>query len=121
MARKTALIVFALSSAFGHHSFQAEYDTAKPVRLEGVISEFDFVNPHAAIYLDAYGTQWWIETASPAALSRRGVTKISLREGMRVVVEGFQARDGSHKVKGIAVILPGGAKLLLDPSARGIE
>ena len=114
--RAAILVLLVQCSVNAHHSFAAEYDTAKPVRLDGVIARFDFINPHAEIYLDVHGSRWWIEGASPQALSQRGITKSSVRSGMRVIIQGFQARDGSRRVKGCAIILPGGMKLLLDPS-----
>jgi hypothetical protein len=114
MAAKTAIVLVASAlSLWGHHSFPAEYDSKAPVRLEGTITKFEFVNPHAEIFLDVDGDGWWIEAASPQALMRRGVSKASVRAGMRVTIEGFRAKDGSRRASGTAIALPDGRRLLL--------
>ncbi len=99
-----------------HHSFAADYDINKPVRLEGVIEEFAFVNPHAEIYIRVNGSRWWIEAPSPHVLERRGITKLSVPDGARVTIEGFQAKNGSNKAIGRAMLLPDGRKIFLDAS-----
>ena len=99
-----------------HHSFVAEFDAAKPLHLSGVVEKFNFVNPHAEIFLLVGAEQWWIEAASPQALLRRGVSKSTLREGMRVEIEAYASKDGSRRGYGRSVALPGGRTLLLNPS-----
>jgi hypothetical protein len=74
------------------------------------------MNPHGEIYLDAGDTRWWIEAASPQALVRRGVSKISVHEGLRVEITGYQAKDGSQRAYGRDLILPDGRILALNPS-----
>lgn len=100
--------------AWGHHSFAAEYDTKRPVHLEGVVARFEFMNPHGEIYLDAGSEHWWIETASPVALARRGVSKRSVSAGMHIVIDGYQARDGSHRAYGLSLTLEDGRVLELN-------
>ncbi len=109
------------TALFAHHSFKAEYDTNKRVHLEGVVARFEFINPHTEIYLDVAGTRWWIEGASPQMLIRRGISKATLRAGMHVAIDGFQAKNGSKKAIGRAITLPGGEKVLLDASEPGLE
>lgn len=109
-----AALLAAAAPAFAHHSFMAEYDAAKRIRIEGVIHSFDFVNPHAQIELDAGEVCWRVELASPAALLRRGVSKTSLRKGMRVSIDGYASKDGAHRVYGLDLIFAGGEVLRLN-------
>jgi len=110
--------IFAFTCAtcvWAHHSFMSEYDTKRSVHLEGLIASFEFVNPHAEIYLDDATGRWRIEGSSPSALQRRGISKVTVHAGMRVRVDGYQARDGSLRVYGIALALPDGSVLFLNP------
>jgi hypothetical protein len=117
MKTRVTMAMLAVATVLcAHHSFAADYDINKPVCLTGVIEKFAFINPHAEIYLDVNGTQWWIEAASPHALQRRGISKVSMPEGTRVIIQGFRAKNGSNKAIGRAVVLPGGRKILLDAS-----
>jgi hypothetical protein len=114
----SAILFLIVGSAWAHHSFSADFDAKRPVRLDGVVVGVDWSNPHAAIYVDVRGpdgdlVHWMVEAASPNALLRRGFTKTSLSAGMSVVIEGYQAKSGEHRASGQDVILPTGQKLLL--------
>jgi len=112
---KLAVFLFAMTAPlWAHHSFAAEFDINRPVRLEGVVTRFDWVNPHIEIHLDVEGVRWTIEAGSPNALLRRGFNKTSICQGTRVIIEGYQAKSGAHRASGRDIVLPGGQKLLLD-------
>ena len=64
-------------------------------------------------------TTWLIEAGSPNVLLRRGVTKTSVAPGTHVVVDGYQAKDGSMRANGKDVTLPDGQKLFLGTSGTG--
>jgi hypothetical protein len=101
-----------------HHSFAAEFDRNKPVKVTGTITKFDLTNPHSWIYVDvkaADGTvaNWGFETASLIALYRRGFKKDTLRPGMEVTLEGYQAKDGTHTANGQKLFLPDGKVIVL--------
>jgi hypothetical protein len=120
-AAAAGLLMTAVPAA-AHHAFAAEFDSTKPIKLQGTVVKIDMVNPHSWIYIDVKNpdgstTQWMVEGGSPNALVRHGFTKNSLPKGTEVIFEGFQAKDGSLRANGRDIILPGGKKLSLGSSA----
>ena len=104
--------------AMAHHSFAAEYDRDKPVKVTGTISKFDLTNPHSWIYVEVKGADgktatWGFETASLIAMFRRGFKKDTLKAGMLVTIEGFQAKDSTHTANGQKLTLPDGKLMIL--------
>jgi len=105
-----------------HHAFAAEFDEKKPVHFaEATVTKVEFINPHSWIHVDvkqADGTveNWAIEAGSPNILLRRGITRQTLKIGQKIVVDGYQAKDGSHRANGRDLTLPSGQKLFLGSS-----
>ena len=111
-------LLAAAAPALAHHAVSAEFDRNKPVKFSGVINRFDLVNPHSWIYIDVTGADgkvqtWGFETASLLALYRRGFKKDSLKAGMQVTIEGFQAKDGTNTANGQKLTLPDGKLIIL--------
>ena len=88
---------------WAHHAFAAEFDDKKPIKLHGVVTKWELVNPHSWIHLDVKNpdgsvtTPWTVEGGSPNALFRLGFTKNSLPPGTEIIVEGYQAKDGANR------------------------
>jgi hypothetical protein len=118
--RAVLFVVAALlasgAPALAHHSFAAEFDGSKPVRLVGKITRVEWTNPHSYFYVDVADdkgtlTNWACEGASPLALTRRGWKKGDLKLGDTIVVDGYRARDGSHFLNARRVTFPDGRSL----------
>jgi hypothetical protein len=110
--------------ALAHHSFAAEYDSAKPITLNGSVTKMEWMNPHARFYVDvkdANGTvtNWEFELGSPNGLMRRGWTRNSLKPGDQISVEGYLAKDGSKLCNARQVTLADGRKVFAGATDDG--
>jgi len=117
-------VTLAVTPVRAHHAFAAEYDAKKQVRLEGVVTEMEWINPHAWIHIDVTGpdgkvTSWMVEGGSPNILLRRVFNKNTLEKGQHITVDGFQAKDGSNRANGSNITYPDGKKLFLGSSGTG--
>jgi hypothetical protein len=96
-----------------HHSFAAEYDASKAVRITGVISKVEWTNPHSYLYIDVKDDKgnlasWTCEGGAPNTLSRRGFTKNAIKIGDTVTIDGYGAKDGSHLMDARRITLSDG-------------
>lgn len=121
-------VVAALAGAeaplSAHHAFAAEFDANKPVTFTGTVTTMEWINPHVWIHVDVIRSDgavesWAIEGGAPANLFRRGFTKASLQAGTEIVVDGYQAKDGSRRANGRELTLPDGRKLFVGSSGTG--
>jgi hypothetical protein len=108
-----------------HHSFAAEYDPAKKVTLKGIVTKFEWTNPHSHIYLDVKGADgkvanWNLELASPNMMQRNGWTRHSVQEGDEVTITASRAKDGTNTASVENIIKSDGKRLtfMADPDAK---
>jgi hypothetical protein len=111
-------------SVLAHHAFAAEFDANKPVNFKGTVTKMEWTNPHTWLHVDVKKADgavenWAIEAGTPNVLFRRGFTKDSLLPGTEVVIDGYQAKDGSHRANGRNLTLPNGKMLFLGSSGTG--
>ena len=119
-------LLLAVGQARAHHAFAAEFDVTKPVTLKGSLVKWEMVNPHSWFHVavkepDGTVTEWLIEGGSPNQLIRMGVTKNTVPVGTELVVEGYQAKDGTQKAVGRNFVLADGKRLFLGGSAGGVS
>ena len=119
-------LLTAALDASAHHSFAAEFNPDAPVSFKGVVTKVEFINPHSWIHIDVTredGTveSWAIEGGTPNALFRKGITDNTLPPGTEVLVDGYQARDGTNRASGRDLTFPDGRKLFLSGSAPPAE
>jgi hypothetical protein len=111
------------ASGYAHHSFAAEFDADKPVKLAGTVTKVEWTNPHAWIYIDAMDesgriVNWAWELGSPTSLVRLGWTRNLLKVGTAVTFEGSRARDGSNTANARSVTLNATGQKLLGASSQ---
>lgn len=132
MRIKLALAIAAVCLATGaarlnaHHAFAAEFDVNRPLTLKGTLVKWEMVNPHSWFHIgvkdkDGKTTTWMVEGGSPNQLIRMGVTKNTVPVGTELVVEGYQAKDGTQKAVGRNFVLADGKRLFLGGSAGGVS
>ena len=120
---RTLAGVAAVAAAMGlatasqaHHSFATEFDSKKPVKVEGVVTKARIMNPHSWLYLDVKGpdgtvTNWGFEFGTPLSLERKGFTKDDVKIGTAVKVDGYRAKNGGPFGYSTVVTLADGRKV----------
>ena len=94
--------IFAMA-AYAHHSIAGVYETNRQVTIEGIVTQFHFVNPHPFLTVDVKDgngspQQWRLEMDNLSELSEIGVTSGTLKPGDRVVVSGSPGRRESQSL-----------------------
>ena len=123
-----ALLVtlFAAIPLFAHHSFAAEYDSTKPVKLTGNVTRVDWQNPHVYFYIDVKNSEtgrvenWAFEMGAPSVIARQGWTKTTMKIGDVIIVEGTRAKDGGTHGNARSVYMASTGKKLGAGSSEGV-
>ena len=110
-------VLMAAAPVLAHHSFSAEYDSAKRVTLKGIVSKVDWMNPHVYFYIDVKDdsgaiTNWALEMGPPNGLQRSGWTRNTIKVGDEVIVDGTLAKDGSKQANARSVTVASTGKKL---------
>ncbi len=116
------------STVQSHHAFSSEFDINKPIRLRGVITRMEWVNPHSWLHMTATledGTEqeWMLEGGTPNTLLRQGLTQQILLPGTEILVRGYQSKDPDCIPKcrgsGRDITFPDGRNIFMGSSGIG--
>ena len=123
MAAALSLAITGVSLS-AHHAFAAEFDANKPVKMKGTVTKMEWLNPHVWLHMDVKGKDgkvenWAFEAGTPSVLFRRGFTRKSLMPGTVVMIDGYQAKDGSRRANGRDITFEDGKKLFMGSSGIG--
>ena len=120
-----AAAAFALLAATvpanAHHSFAAEYDRSKTIKVTGSVTKLEWTNPHARLYVegeDETGKRqvWDFELGPPNGLMRNGWRRDSIKPGLQVTVEGFRSKSSTVVANARTVKLADGRQVLAGSS-----
>lgn len=117
-------VVLATLPTHAHHSFSAQFDAKKPLKMTGTVTSVEWQNPHSWFYIDVEHdggnvTNWGWELASPNLLLRNGWTRTTLEVGDVVTVEGFHAHNGTNIANARVIVLTSTGEQLLGGSSEG--
>ena len=119
-------LLLAAAPVMAHHAFSSEFDIDKPFKLRGILTKWEMINPHSWFHFDVKDetgavVTWMIEGGSPNQLIKQGVTKHTLAIGTEIIIEGYQAKDGTNKGVGRNLVLADGRRLFLGGDANSTD
>jgi hypothetical protein len=106
------------NAVFAHHG-TANYDMTQLTTVTGIVTDFQFINPHTLILFDAKNAKvevehWQAEATSPNHLIRNGWKKDMLKPGDQVTVSGYRAKNGSLVLRFQKMVLANGQEIKED-------
>lgn len=116
-----AMVLASTLPVQAHHS-TAGFDTSVVVAVEGTVTQFRWINPHASIKVDGKANQgfangvWTVEMTAPIALVNAGWKRSSLKVGDKVTIfinplRDAVLKDGSQGGLYVGAILQDGEKM----------
>src|SRR5262245_12996904 len=111
-----AALIAAAMPLMAHHSFAAEFDSQKQIKLTGVVTKIDWTNPHVWFYFDVKDeagnvTNWGAEMGPPHLLQGGGWTRTTMKIGDTINVQGSLAKNASKRLNARTVTSPDGKKM----------
>jgi hypothetical protein len=126
MAILLAVIGLLLTAvpSIAHHSFYAEFDADKPIKVTGAVTKLEWENPHAWFYVDVRDesgktVNWGFELGSPNLLMRAGWARNTLKIGDVVTVDASRAKSGANIANAKSVVLNRSGQKLFTGSSQG--
>ena len=118
-------LLAGVGPAYPHHSFSAHYDIDAEVTLEGVVTDYQFINPHVLVFLDVTNAageveQWIAESNSPSLFRRRGGLRAdSLKAGDAITLAGHPSRVNPNDLHISLIVFPDGTEFRRNAQAQG--
>lgn len=108
-------LLLGAGPVIAHHSMSM-YDLEHQITLPGIVTDFEWSNPHAQVFFDVKKEngsveKWTADCPSPRRLSKVGWTKDTLKAGDQITIVGNQAKDGSDVMRLDRIVLSGGQEL----------
>ena len=121
-------VMLRVTTSSAHHAFAPVYDGKRLITVEGIVTQFRFVNPHAMMFMDVTDkdgkvVKWVVEFDGNLNLSEKGWTADSIKAHERVTVTGNPTHTGSQRMFFTRLVRPDGTELLREDRQRlkGIE
>jgi uncharacterized protein DUF6152 len=110
-----AVLLLVSGPVMAHHG-RSNYDVSTTATVKGIVTEFEWVNPHALIHFDVTDEsgkveKWIGETNSPNTLSRQGWTKNTVKVGEEITLIGHRVKGGGNYINFRKIVFSDGREL----------